>query len=138
MGEDKQPGLRPAGDWMRIEIFGHRVRCGLVTEIDKFGTKLCQVAIYLGAATEPEVVEAYGGASIFSASPCTEEYARAYHGRYNMPERLALAPPAEFAEAAPEEEDDGGAGIVPDRAANGDPLDPSEVSDVADRAGGLI
>lgn len=100
---DEATPATPPADWNQVEIFGHRVRCGIVTEVERFGTKLCQVACYRPGEAEPFAVEQYGGASIFSMSPCTEEYARDYHRRYDPPPRLALPAAGSF-EAEFEEE----------------------------------
>jgi hypothetical protein len=53
--------------WCRVEVFGHRSHDGRVTEVERFGTKMCRVELYcrdghfIGA---PE----YGGAALFGVT----------------------------------------------------------------------
>lgn len=74
--------------WACVEIFGHRRHYGRIAEVEKFGTKMIRVDVPMGPAAPlialmedvPEAFETffYGGASIFSVTPMTEEAARAY------------------------------------------------------------
>lgn len=100
------PSTSQEPEWMRIEIFGHRVRCGRVTEIERFGTKLCQIEVFEGSGEQPACIEQYGGAAIFSATPCTEEYARDFHRPYSHAPRLHLPAPDDDAVDADVFEDD--------------------------------
>lgn len=66
----------PAAEtWALVEIFGHRQHYGRVTEVERFGTKMMRVDVPLA---EPDQFETffYGGGSIFSITPMTEEAAR--------------------------------------------------------------
>lgn len=71
----------PADEWAKVEIFGHRQHVGRVAEVERFGTKMLRI-------DEPTADHAvftthfYGGASIFSMAPVTEEAARAWVARY--------------------------------------------------------
>lgn len=66
----------PAPEWAVVEIMGHREHAGLIREVDRFGTSLLEVREYGVDDQEPYRVHQYGGSSIFSLTPCTEEYAR--------------------------------------------------------------
>ncbi len=74
--------LPPPDIWACIEIFGHRKHYGRVREVERFGTKMLRVDVPSLAAApllgEGEKFETffYGGASIFSFTPMTEEAAR--------------------------------------------------------------
>lgn len=72
----------PDAIWACVEIFGHRKHYGRVTEVEKFGTKMLRIDVptvreapLLG---QPETFETfiYGGGSIFSLTPMTEEASR--------------------------------------------------------------
>lgn len=60
--------------WAVIEIMGHRLRAGLIQEVEVFGTKQLRIDIPVDDAS---VTEFYGGAAIFSIRLATEEVARA-------------------------------------------------------------
>lgn len=95
--------------WAKIEIMGHRTHYGRVTEVERFGTKMMRVDVPLPAEKvvdgegQPEERFAtfyYGGGSLFSFTPMTEEAARAWakrqfdDGRSVNP--LALMPPEPY------------------------------------------
>lgn len=72
MSEEAQPATEPPADEFAIvEVFGHRKHAGRIFEVEKFGAKLLRIDIpkdgdfVLGFATH-----FYGGASIFSMTPC--------------------------------------------------------------------
>lgn len=68
--------------WACVEVFGHRRHYGRISEVEKFGTKMLRVDV--PAATEAPLLGEgerfdtflYGGGSIFSLTPMTEESAR--------------------------------------------------------------
>lgn len=68
--------------WACVEIFGHRKHYGRTREVERFGTKMLRVDVPSRSAAplmgEIETFETYlyGGASIFSFTPMTEEAAR--------------------------------------------------------------
>lgn len=71
----------PPAEWALVEIFGHRRHYGRIEEVERFGAKMLRV----DEPTEDQKVfttHFYGGASIFSMTPCTEEAARKWHARY--------------------------------------------------------
>jgi hypothetical protein len=83
-------------EWAQVEIFGHRRHFGRIEEVERFGSKMLRI----DEPTEDPLrfnTFFYGGASIFSVTPCTEESARAFCERYRpRPYRAAEAlPPPE-------------------------------------------
>lgn len=74
--------------WARVELMGHRIRYGLVREVEMFGTKLLRVDVTnsLGTATE-----FYGGSSIYCLRPISEEEARKGAEPYISPPPRAIA-----------------------------------------------
>jgi len=73
--------------WARVELMGHRIRYGLIREVEMFGTKLLRVDVHnsVGVATE-----FYGGGSIYCLRPVTEEEARKYSEPYSPPKPAAI------------------------------------------------
>ena len=54
-----------------IEIFGHRRIAGRVTEVEKYGAKLLRIDIPTNGKFENGFTsQMYGGASLFSVTPC--------------------------------------------------------------------
>lgn len=71
-----------APEWAIVELMGHRRRAGVISEVERFGTKLLRIDIPLpkGEADGPGggyVTEFAGGSSIYALRPCSEEVARA-------------------------------------------------------------
>ena len=61
----------PAPEYAVIEIFGHRRLAGRITEVEKFGTKLLRIDIpERGDFENGFTSQMYGGASLFSVTPC--------------------------------------------------------------------
>lgn len=81
---------QPAGEWVLLEIFGHRRHFGFLTEIGRFGSKLARIDEYRPGEDTPAATHYYGGGAIFSVTPVTEETARAQSGFYAQPACLAL------------------------------------------------
>lgn len=71
----------PAEEWARVEVFGHRSHVGRVSEVERFGAKMLRIDV---PTIDPAIFEThfYGGGSIFSMTPTTEEAARAWVARY--------------------------------------------------------
>lgn len=82
--------------WALVEIFGHRQHYGRVTEVERFGTKMMRVDV---PTAEPDQFETffYGGGSIFSMTPMTEDATRKWNERYRpRPYKpLSALPPPE-------------------------------------------
>jgi hypothetical protein len=83
-GATPSDGSPPPELWACVEIFGHRKHYGRIKEIERFGTKMLRVDVPKQTAApllgEVEQFETflYGGGSIFSLTPMTEEAARAW------------------------------------------------------------
>lgn len=75
-------GSPPPEIWACVEIFGHRKHYGRIKEVERFGTKMLRVDVPKQSAApllgEIELFETflYGGSSIFSLTPMTEEACR--------------------------------------------------------------
>jgi len=82
---------QPPEEWAKVEIFGHRTHVGRTSEVERFGTKMLRID---EPTADPEVFTThfYGGSSIFSLSPVTEQAAREWVARYRYqpPPRPAL------------------------------------------------
>jgi hypothetical protein len=67
--------------WAILELFGHRVLAGRVSEVERFGGKLCRIEVPIGPAPgsgeESFVAQEYGHGAIYCLTPCAEEVARA-------------------------------------------------------------
>ena len=82
----------PTEEWAKVEIFGHRQHVGRIAEVERFGTKMLRID---EPTADPAVFTThfYGGASVFSIAPVTEEAARGWVARYRYvpPPRPALS-----------------------------------------------
>lgn len=87
--------------WGILELMGHRVLAGRISEVEEFGTKLCRIEVPLGDApagsTEPErfVEMKYGGGAIYCLTPVEESVARERAARlrqYNLVDLRHLLP----------------------------------------------
>lgn len=61
--------------WYVIELLGHRVRYGRVTEVTRFGESFCRIDM----PTDPPTFEEYSGKALYGLRPASEESIRAYH-----------------------------------------------------------
>ena len=77
------PTPETSGDWVFLEVMGHRSHHGLLTEVDRFGAKMARIDVFGKEDIEPRATHYYGGASIFSITPATEESCRAYVDRWS-------------------------------------------------------
>lgn len=80
----------PGGEWVRLEIFGHRCHYGLLTEIERFGAKLARIDEFRVGEDRPFRTLVYSGGAIFSVLPVTEKTAREQAGFYVPPAVLSL------------------------------------------------
>lgn len=82
-------------EWAKVELMGHRVRYGRVTEVERFGACLLRIDVLRNGDDAPVLTEYYSGAAIFAFTPCTEETARIWtdrsYGAFQA--RLSLPPP---------------------------------------------
>lgn len=60
-----------AEEFAVVEVFGHRRLAGRIMEVEKYGTKLLRIDIPKDGKFESGFTsQMYGGASIFSLTPC--------------------------------------------------------------------
>lgn len=101
--QDIPPAPDDGWEWAIVEVFGHRKHAGRVREEERFGAKLLRIDIPVkgDATANGWETHYYGGSSLFSFTPCSEETAI----RLNKP----YEPPARFSLPAPEDaHEDGG------------------------------
>jgi hypothetical protein len=70
------PAQEPDAAWACVEIFGHRRLWGRITEVEQFGARMLRIDEPADAESEEFRTSYYGGAAIFSVTPCTEALAR--------------------------------------------------------------
>ena len=61
--------------WAVVELLGHRVRYGRVSEVTMFGEAMLRVEM----PTDPPTEEFYAGKALYGITPASEERIRAYH-----------------------------------------------------------
>lgn len=120
-------------EWAILELFGHRQLAGKITEVDRFGVKMCRIDI----PSEPPVTQFYGGAAIYGITITTEEIATKV-ARRTPPATHALGLPAHApAPAWHADLDDDRGGVRVDDIDTGDPrecddcgaeFDPTQMS----------
>lgn len=70
--------------WAVVELLGHRVRYGRVTEVTMFGEAFCRIEM----PTDPATVEHYSGKALYGIREASEAQIRAYH----TPRKVLTAP----------------------------------------------
>ncbi|ACL59952.1 hypothetical protein [Methylobacterium nodulans] len=80
-------------EWAVVEVFGHRRHAGRIREEERFGTKLLRIDIPIDGDPDAKGwrTHYYGGASIFSLTPCERDAALKVNKPYEPPARLRLA-----------------------------------------------
>jgi len=70
--------------WVKLELFGHKVEAGYLTERQISGAGFLQLTV---PATDehPAYTKLYSPSAVYGISPLEEETARALAGRYNEP-----------------------------------------------------
>lgn len=94
----------PAGDYVIVEILGHRTLIGRIEEVERFGTKMLSIEPIFNGALLPAVL--HGGGSIYAMTPCTAEvaFARAPTHRWQLPGSVAATLPPEALPAPAEQQ----------------------------------
>lgn len=69
-------GTPPPGHWMQVELLGHRTRCGVVTEVQKFGATLLRIDMFLPGESVASITEYYSPSALYGMCHCTELFAR--------------------------------------------------------------
>lgn len=75
-----------------VELLGHRVRYGRVSEVTRFGESFCRIDM----PTDPPTFEEYSGKALYGLRPASEESIRAYHA----PRKALAASVDDYADAA--------------------------------------
>lgn len=89
--------------WCVLELLGHRVRYGRVSEVSMFGEPFCRIDV----PTEPPTVEFYAGKSVYGLRPANEDTIRAYHRpRAALPAGEVLVEDDADDNWSPDDEDD--------------------------------
>jgi hypothetical protein len=98
--------------WTRLELFGHRVLYGLVTEVERYGEKFAEVKIpcstpkLVNGVEQFEIVSYYAPKAIYSETEVGEETVRKALEPWTPAQRPAL--PAAIAFPAIDEDEDNG------------------------------
>lgn len=95
MSEDvAPPPARPEGEYAIVEVLGHRTMVGRISEVERFGTKLCAIEPIFQEQLLPAVL--VGGGSIYQLTTCSAEvaFAKAPKERWQVPASIvATLPP---------------------------------------------
>lgn len=92
---ETEPAALPEGDYAIVEVLGHRTMIGRISEVERFGTKLCAIEPIFEGKLLPAVL--IGGSSIYQLTQCSAEVAlaKAPKERWQMPASIvATLPPA--------------------------------------------
>lgn len=73
--------MEKAAEWVILELMGHRVLAGRLSEVERAGTKLLRIEIPLGTppadgSAEKFFVQDYSGSALYGVTPVPEEVAR--------------------------------------------------------------
>ncbi|MBN9143716.1 MULTISPECIES: hypothetical protein [Alphaproteobacteria] len=85
----------PEGNYAIVEALGHRTLVGRVAEVERFGTKMCQIEpLFADVMLGPVLLS---GASLYQFTPCTpaQAYARRHKNEYGLPQAISDALPEE-------------------------------------------
>ena len=78
----------PEGDYAIVEALGHRTLIGRVAEVERFGTKMCQIEpLFADVMLGPVLLS---GASLYQFTPRTAQqaYARRHKNEYGLPRAI--------------------------------------------------
>lgn len=93
----------PPDEYAIIEIFGHRRHVGRVLEVDRFGAKMLRIDVPKdGKFDAGYATHFYGGASIFSMTPCDLATVERANRPYQSAGMITHGP-SEFDETADED-----------------------------------
>jgi len=83
--------------WAVVELMGHRVMAGRVSEVTFAGAGMVLVEVFVGDAPEPVASPMHAPSALYGITPCTEEHARRVAGFHlrDLPTRPALPAPTE-------------------------------------------
>lgn len=79
--------------WAIVELMGHRVIAGRVSEESQYGAAMLRVDVP-GNDDSTCITQFYGGSAIYALTPCDEAAAReVLRRRYNLPDPVRLSLP---------------------------------------------
>lgn len=79
--------------WAIVELMGHRVIAGKVSEASQYGAAMLRVDVP-GRDGGLAITQFYGGNAIYALTPCDEDMAQqTLRRRYDLPEPVRLALP---------------------------------------------
>lgn len=111
--------------WGVLELLGHRVRYGCISEVVRFGEAFCRIDF----PTDPPTFEIYAGKSIYGWRPASEAQIRAYHApRLALPSSVTEHTSAGHRRAFDTEldDDDDDEEIATNLDDDGEPIPPSD------------
>lgn len=74
MSEERIISAPAFSGWAIIELMGHRIRCGMIQEVEIAGGKMLRVDIPING--NASVTEFYSTSALYAIRPCSEEIAR--------------------------------------------------------------
>jgi hypothetical protein len=92
--------------WAVVEVMGHLQLAGKVSEENLFGTVLMRVDVPDETQADGFYTRYFGGSSIYSLTPCTEEVARAVAAQRTRKPDFAVGLPRQLASGPIVEADD--------------------------------
>lgn len=66
--------------YAQVELMGHRVRCGKISEEESYGSKFLRIDIPFESGV---VTEYYGGSAIYAITPLSEEICKDRIGKHD-------------------------------------------------------
>lgn len=84
----------PEGDYCVVELMGHTVLVGRISEIERFGAKMAAIEVLFGGKLLPAIFQ--GGGSFYRLTPCSREVAwkRQHTETWSLPEAIKAIVPA--------------------------------------------
>jgi len=103
--------MEQQAEWVILELMGHRVLAGRLSEVERAGTKLLRIEVPLGpppADGTPEkfFVQDYSGSALYGVTPVTEEIARQRAQLYRPANAAALLGAGTAGNVEEEEDED--------------------------------
>lgn len=80
--------------WAIVELMGHRILAGFVTEVTLAGAGMLRIDVYPGDAASPIASPMHPPSALYGLTPCTEERARRAAARQYYDGGMRLALPA--------------------------------------------
>lgn len=88
------PAEEPAPEYARVEVFGHNIHVGRISEVERYGTKMLRVDVPKGIFENGFLTYLLGGAAIFRMTPCDLAYVERFNRDQTPPALLTVQPEA--------------------------------------------